>query len=171
MAEAQFRFPSLQAKMGQTRARIFHRLLQARLFRTPRIVPLSGAVPVPFNAPLVGQFTQDKDGDVVWNLHGHSRGSWADRATCPSHTTTSLAKSRTMILHTGSGDKSYTDYIGGKCRGTKFDGTGATVNNTSMIHFVASDNGERVDLVVTNVTDSVGDIGAFNLTGFNLKQK
>ena len=40
-----------------------------------------------------------------------------------------------------------------------------------MIHFVASDNGECVDLVVTNVTDSVGDIGAFNLTGFNLKQK
>ena len=49
--------------------------------------------------------------------------------------------------------------------------TGAVVNNTSTVHFVASDNGDRVDLVVTTLQDSAGDIGAFNFTSVNLKQK
>ena len=72
---------------------------------------------------------------------------------------------------TGTGDKSFTDYIGGKCNGSKFNSSGAVVNNTSTGHFVASDHGNRVDLVVTTLQDSGGDIGAFNFTSVNLKQK
>ena len=72
---------------------------------------------------------------------------------------------------TGSGDVSVTNYTGGKCRGSKFDSTGATVVNTATAHFVASDNGERVDAVTTSITDSLGDIGAFNLASVALKQK
>jgi hypothetical protein len=61
--------------------------------------------------------------------------------------------------------------MGGKCTGSKFDGTGATVVATFTIHFVASDNGERLDSAVTTLTDPVGEYGAFNLPGIDLKQK
>jgi hypothetical protein len=71
---------------------------------------------------------------------------------------------------TGSGDTSFTFYNGGTCKGSSFDNTGATVSSTGTTHLVASDHGEREDLVVTTLTDSAGDIGAFNLTGVNLKQ-
>jgi hypothetical protein len=72
---------------------------------------------------------------------------------------------------TGSGDSSFAFYAGGKCIGSKFDSTGATVTSTGTAHFAASDHGERVDAVITTSTDSVGDVGAFNESGFGLRQK
>ena len=54
--------------------------------------------------------------------------------------------------------------------GAEFDSTGATVLNTLTIHLVASDGGRRIDIVVTTQTDPVGDIGAFNVSGFDIKQ-
>jgi len=72
---------------------------------------------------------------------------------------------------TGSGDGIYTNYAGGKCAGFKFSGAGATVLNMGTFHFVYSDNADRTDFVVTTATDSLGDLGSFNLPGVNLKQK
>jgi hypothetical protein len=128
-----------------------------------------GAIPLAANVVGVGQKTQDKDGDscltetiteafpgklppIVAVFHGANKVTNYDPAT-------------------GSGDESFTNYAGGRCMGSKFDTTGATVLNNGTLHFVASDNGERTDFVVTTLTDSLGDIGAFNAAGFNLKQK
>ena len=71
---------------------------------------------------------------------------------------------------TGSGDSSFTSYTGGNCVGSKFDSTGATATNTGTLHFVASNGGRRTDSVDTTLTDPVGDIGAFNLSGFAIRQ-
>ena len=45
------------------------------------------------------------------------------------------------------------------------------MTNTATGHFVVSDNGGRTDSVLTTVTDSLGEFGAFNFAGFALKQK
>ena len=42
---------------------------------------------------------------------------------------------------------------------------------TFTLHFVASDNGKRLDSAVTTLTNSLGEYGAFNLPGIDLKQK
>jgi hypothetical protein len=70
----------------------------------------------------------------------------------------------------GTGDASFTTYVGGKCNGSSFDSTGATVISSGTIHFVVSDNGKRVDGVVTMLTDPTGGIGDFSLSFVQLKQ-
>jgi hypothetical protein len=130
----------------------------------------SGAIPVSFNGPAVGQITQDKDGNLCGAYIG-TAGVPGSPGNFPPQEHHFVGKVTDYDPATGTGDKSFTDYIGGKCNGTKFDSAGAVVNNTSTGHFVASDNGNRVDLVVTTLQDSAGDIGAFNFTSINLKQK
>lgn len=71
---------------------------------------------------------------------------------------------------TGTGDASFTTYIGGTCQGPEFDSTGATVLNTGAIHFVASDDGKRIEGAITSITDPVGGIGDFSLSNLLSKQ-
>src|SRR5207249_2122361 len=52
---------------------------------------------------------------------------------------------------TGTGDVSFTDYIGGQCHGAIFDSTGATLNDTGTEHFTASNHGRRIDFVITSL--------------------
>jgi hypothetical protein len=47
----------------------------------------------------------------------------------------------------------------------------ATVASTFTFHPRLRTGGERLDSVVTAITDSVGDIGTFNLAGIELKQE
>jgi hypothetical protein len=130
----------------------------------------AGAKTLILNNVLVGQSTQDKDGD--------SCGTATITEATPGSPLPPLVvivqgvtKVTSYDPATGSGDSSFTFYAGGKCIGSKFDSTGATVTTTGTAHFAASDNGERLDVVITTSTDSVGDVGAFNEAGFGLKQK
>ena len=71
---------------------------------------------------------------------------------------------------TGTSDGTFINYSGGECDGPEFEKKGATEINRGTFHFVVSENGNSTDTVVTTLTDSVGDIGAFNLIGFGLNQ-
>ncbi|HKD67967.1 MAG TPA: hypothetical protein VKB84_14065 [Candidatus Binataceae bacterium] len=128
-----------------------------------------GAVPFNLTGATVGQSTQDRDGNACQKFTG------AFSATVGQKTPLilefiSVVKVTTYDPATGSGDTSVTDYSGGKCIGSKFDSTGATPTNTGAQHFVASDDGRRVDFTVTAFTDPLGDIGATILTGTYFKQ-
>jgi len=65
---------------------------------------------------------------------------------------------------TGTGDVSFTDYIGGKCKDSTFDKTGATVADTGTAHFTVSQDGDRQDSVVTSVNTPEGAIGDFSIS-------
>lgn len=44
---------------------------------------------------------------------------------------------------TGTGDYSFTGYIGGACHGATFDSTGATEVSSGTLHFVVTEDGKR----------------------------
>ena len=72
--------------------------------------------------------------------------------------------------HTGSGDAAFITYSGGHCHGAYFDKTGATKISSGTVHFTVSENGNRLDAVVTKLTDPIGGIGDFSLYGVNRAQ-
>lgn len=129
-----------------------------------------GAVPISISGATVGQSTQDRDGDSCVKLKGAF-------ATPGQPTPPSVAVFFTVVKvtnydpETGSGDSSFTNYTGGKCIGSRFDSTGATLGQTGTNHFVASDDGKRFDFTNTTFTDALGDIGGFNISGTYLKQE
>jgi hypothetical protein len=71
---------------------------------------------------------------------------------------------------TGTGNGSFTNYIGGACNGATFDSTGATELASGTNHFVVTDNGNRVDFLITSITNPTGSIGDFSASGTNLRQ-
>jgi hypothetical protein len=127
------------------------------------------AVPSAFNVAIVGQQTQDKAG----NLCGTFSVTESFFAGNPMPIVEVLHSVGTVTVYdpaTGVGDGSSTAYVGGKCTGSTFDKTGATLDSTSTSHFVLSDGGKRSDFVATSLSNPVGGIGAFALSGFNLQQ-
>jgi hypothetical protein len=53
--------------------------------------------------------------------------------------------------------------IGGK-KLASFDKSGATLNSRGTGHFVASENGNRIDGIVTSLTNPTNSIGGFSLS-------
>jgi hypothetical protein len=129
----------------------------------------SGAVPIVVSAGTVGQKTQDNDGDSCEKFTGvfATPGQPTPSAIVVYIT---VEKVTDYDPATGSGDTSATNYLGGKCIGSKFDSTGATKAQTGTTHFAASDDGRRVDSTVTSFIDALGDIGGFVITRSDLKQ-
>src|SRR5262249_48860771 len=68
---------------------------------------------------------------------------------------------------TGIGDQSLTEYSGGKCNGAIFNSAGATQSVTGALHFAVSENGNRIDNVVTSLSFS-GPNGTVPATNFSL---
>ena len=63
-----------------------------------------------------------------------------------------------------------TNYAGGNCKGAVFDSTGATEFGTFSEHFIASNNGMRLDLLLTELQATpVNYIGTFSTTLTALK--
>jgi hypothetical protein len=76
---------------------------------------------------------------------------------------------------TGTGDWAFTTYTEGKCNGATFDNTAKTAFTSGTEHFVISDGGKRVDVVVTSFvsgsgSSSIAAYGDFNITGTLLRQ-
>ena len=69
---------------------------------------------------------------------------------------------------TGTGDGSFATYSGGQCNGTSFNSSGATQVNGGTDHFVVSENGKRVDFVITSLTNPA--VGDFSFSGTELRQ-
>jgi hypothetical protein len=70
---------------------------------------------------------------------------------------------------TGTGDATFTGYFGGTCHGALFDKTGATEVSSGTDHFAVSDDGKRIDIILTKLTDPLNGIGDFSLHGVNRK--
>jgi hypothetical protein len=70
---------------------------------------------------------------------------------------------------TGTGDVAVTGYSGGKCKGSKFDSTGATVAYSATVHFVVTNGGNRVDSLVTSLSDPANGFGGFSLSEITLR--
>jgi len=71
---------------------------------------------------------------------------------------------------TGTGDASFTGYTGGKCDGASFDSTGATKVSSGTFHFVVTNGGNRFDDLIMKLTNPIGSIGDFSLSGTALRQ-
>jgi hypothetical protein len=128
-----------------------------------------GAIPISVSGATVGQKTQEKDGDACYTLTGTF--AHAGQPTPPLVAVFfTVEKVTNYNPATGTGDSSFTNYGGGKCIGSNFDSTGATVGQTGTAHFVASDDGKRLDYTLTTFVDAVGDIGGFNIIHSDLKQ-
>jgi hypothetical protein len=51
---------------------------------------------------------------------------------------------------TGTGDQGVITYSGGMCNGASFEDKGATPTGTNFAHFAISNDGRRIDLVLTS---------------------
>jgi hypothetical protein len=129
-----------------------------------------GAIPVPFANAGVGFTITDAAGINSCGTSTVTASVTGEVHPPIPQTQTTVSKITNFDPATGTGDGSFINYIGGKCDGPEFEKKGATEINRGTFHFVVSENGNRTDTVVTTLTDSVGDIGAFNLIGFGLNQ-
>jgi hypothetical protein len=129
-----------------------------------------GASGVSIDALAVGVYTSDADGNAC--------ATWTETETVPP---VSAAPPTVVVIHqvtkitsydpsTGAGEGSYTNYLGGTCHGSTFDSTEAKAAATGTYHFVASKNGERIDAVVTALTNSVGAFGGFSVSATLIRE-
>src|SRR5262245_7163016 len=85
--------------------------------------------------------------DVYPGLPGHSFGKRAgvERPSTPDAGTYFVSNPNLISYApaTGTGDSSFTEYKGGKCKGATFDSTGATVADTGTLHFTVCQDGDR----------------------------
>ena len=71
---------------------------------------------------------------------------------------------------TGVGDVLFTGYTGGSCNGASFDSTGATEISSGTSHFVVSEQGKRIDFLITSLTNPSNALGDFSLSGVSRAQ-
>ena len=122
-----------------------------------------------FNVAIVGQNTQDKAGNACGTF-SVTESFFAGNPLPIVEVLHTVGTVTTYDPTTGVGDLSSTAYVGGKCTGSTFDKTGATLDSTATIHFVASEGGKRSDFVATSLSNPAGSIGGFALSGFVLQQ-
>jgi hypothetical protein len=132
---------------------------------------------VPHTIEDVGVYTLDNDGNGCGTIV-------ETEAPFPVGTSPTTVLEIHSVSHTtkydpktGTGDASVTNYSGGKCNDSSFDGpasfdsTGAIVISTLTEHFTVSEGGQRLDFVVTFLTNPVGlGIGGFSLPGTLLRK-
>jgi hypothetical protein len=64
--------------------------------------------------------------------------------------------------NTGTGDESLAEYSGGSYFGAHFNSNGATQELSGTLHFVVSDDGNRIDSVITAL--SIPGLGGFSIS-------
>jgi hypothetical protein len=148
---------------------------------TPPYLPAQCGSPGVLRFPLtvqdVGTVTQDEQGNACATLTETNSDHPVDPSPPFVIVFHQVSKATSYDPTTGEGDVSFTTYVGGQCTvgpfggtGTTFDSTGALVANTGTAHFVASNNGARLDVVITSLTSPQGAIGDFSLSGTALRQ-
>lgn len=140
-------------------------------------IPCSKFIPgtdfsFPFTVKQLGEATIDAKGNLC-STATQTASDFPPDFSPPSVVTVHdvvLAKDVSYDPSTGVGDESGTHYRGGRCKGAVFNNKGATLASTFSVHFVASENGKRIDSITTVLQDLIGDIGDFSLTGTFLKR-
>lgn len=131
----------------------------------------AGSVAFPLSVLTNGVNTGDKDGNNCSSITEVDSNLPVDASppivTANEHT---VSKVLNYDSTTGTGDGSFITYIGGTCTGATFDNTGATELSSGTDHFVVTENGNRVDFLITKATSPTGSVGDFSLSGVNLRQ-
>jgi hypothetical protein len=70
---------------------------------------------------------------------------------------------------TGVGDLTSTEYSAGSCNGASFNSSGSTNLGTSTVHFIGSENGQRIDSLLTGV-DQKSNVGSYVQSDMALKR-
>ncbi|HKN30926.1 MAG TPA: hypothetical protein VJY34_24865 [Roseiarcus sp.] len=127
------------------------------------------------------------NGAVTWD-NDHSCASYTNvqsllpLGASPPMVTPNFTLVTTLVDYdprTGTGDNTFTTYVGGKCNGATFDKSGpprAKEFSTGTEHFVVSGGGNRLDFVLKTLmvppdaAPSTNQIGSFSFTGTELKQ-
>ncbi|MBV8360825.1 MAG: hypothetical protein JO189_23260 [Deltaproteobacteria bacterium] len=131
----------------------------------------AGTLVVPLSLLQNGSGTSDGQGNACANYTEVDTTLPPDNL--PPHVTTNehnVAKFIDYDPNTGTGDVSSTGYVGGRCIGARFDSEGATKTARSTAHVVLSNDGNRTDFIVTQLTNPTSSIGSFSISGFNLDQ-
>jgi hypothetical protein len=131
-----------------------------------------GAKAFPITGLSNGVAVTDREGRVHCDTVVNSNADFPSDASPPSVSTSEhlVANVTTYDPSTGTGDYAVTGYVGGTCNGSSFDASGATKDFTSTAHFVVSQQGKRVDILTTGLTNPNNSIGAFSISGVLLKQ-
>ena len=130
------------------------------------------------SASLVVPLTDISVGNVTYDTKGNSCGAYVQvvsnlpPAASPPNVVsfTTQGKVTTFDQAAGAIDATFTTYVGGKCNGSVFDGTGATIQSTGTGHGVLSAKGTRTDGIFTSLTDPVGGVGGWSFVYVDLKQ-
>ena len=115
-------------------------------------------------------------GQVTWDANGNACASGVETISVPGSAvaitqhTNLVGKLVNYDPATRSGDGTGTGYSGGKCAGASFDNTGATTRSNAGFHFVISQNGKRLDSILTSLSVTDQQVGAFSLSGTAFKQ-
>jgi hypothetical protein len=123
-----------------------------------------------FTVLQVGTLTADQEGNICQTIVETDSSLPLD--TTPPLVTRNNNFVGTVTKYepkTGTGDASFTGYSGGTCRGAIFDATGATQTGTGTTHFVASENGKRIDTLITSLANSTDSVGDFSLSTVDRK--
>jgi hypothetical protein len=123
-----------------------------------------GSAGIPVSAVEVGVVTADTAGNACATIK--ETLSQLPVTASPSGVVVInvVSKVTSYDPRTGTGDRSSIGYSGGKCKGATFDRTGATAGSSSTEHFAVSNNGKRIDAVVTSLTNPDGSIGGFSIS-------
>ncbi|HKA56832.1 MAG TPA: hypothetical protein VKJ47_24570 [Candidatus Binatia bacterium] len=152
-----------------------HGSLAVCLANTPPSFPPAtcgspGSIVVPLTLEDVGVETIDAAGNTCATVTETEAGfpiSAAPTTVLIAHIAGPLTS---YDPRTGTGEGSFTGYVGGQCRGAIFDSTGATVVSTGTSHFAASDRGKRIDFMVTSITNAAGSLGGFSISGTEVRE-
>jgi hypothetical protein len=132
----------------------------------------SKAVVFPQTTEDVGNETDDKKGSSCETYTETDTDLPPDKSPPFVAVLYSVVKVTSYDPATGSGDRTFTSYLSGKRVGATFVGSTSVsnVNNTGTYHFVASNHGNRVDIIVKSSTDPIGGVGDFYFLGTSLRQ-
>jgi hypothetical protein len=130
----------------------------------------TGAVAVPLTLLVVGHVTAASDTACQTSVSTISDFPVDKSPPQVGATDHSVSTPISYDPSTGTGDISFISYVGGTCHGATFDPTGATEVSSGTAHFAISEEGKRIDFVITKLTDSIGGIGDFALYGVDHKQ-
>jgi len=130
-----------------------------------------GVLVFPLSFPINGALTMDNTGNNC-RTFTEVDSALPLNASPPSVEANehSVGKVLNYDSTTGTGDSSFTAYIGGKCIGATFNSTGTTEAASGTFHFVVTDAGNRIDLLPTTITDPAGGLGDFSYSETYLRQ-
>ena len=129
-------------------------------------------------ATLVLPFTDISVGNATYDNKGNNCGTYIQvvtslpPASSPPNVVSFTTQGKVTKFNqvTGTIDAAFTTYNGGKCNGSVFDGTGATIQSTGTGHGVLSAKGARTDGIFTSLADPIEGIGGWSFTYVDLKQ-